>query len=155
MIKCKEAIDECRNTGMCCVFCEFNKTCEDACEHIDKLDQKMEIGKDCVSSFEDTEENNLSIFQTQALEIMQGIVQHKKDLDRLKEEDEDLRTKLTEVMQKYGIKSFDNDLLKITSIAEGTKTTVDSKKLKEEAPDIFKKYSKTSTVKAYVKIEVK
>lgn len=41
----------------------------------------------------------------------------------------------------------------LTYVSPSTKTTVDSKKLKEEEPDLAKKFSKTSNVKASIRLE--
>lgn len=58
-------------------------------------------------------------------------------------------------MGQFGIKSFENDILKVTYVAPTTKTTIDSKALKKDKPDVYKKYAKTSNVKASVRITVK
>lgn len=41
---------------------------------------------------------------------------------------------------------------KLTYVSPSTRTTIDSKKLKEEEPELAKKYSKTSLVSATIKI---
>ena len=43
--------------------------------------------------------------------------------------------------------------LKLTHVSPSTRTTIDSKKLKEEEPELVKKYSKTSNVKATIRLE--
>lgn len=45
------------------------------------------------------------------------------------------------------------DDLKITHVSASTRTSVDTKKLKEEEPEIAKKYTKTTNVKATLKLE--
>lgn len=42
---------------------------------------------------------------------------------------------------------------KLTYVSPSTRTTIDSKKLKEEEPEIAKKFTKTTTVKASVRLE--
>jgi hypothetical protein len=58
-------------------------------------------------------------------------------------------------MESYDIKKFDNDLIKITYVEASSRTSVDSAKLKAQQPEIYAKFSKTSAVKAFVKIELK
>ena len=45
--------------------------------------------------------------------------------------------------------------LKLTYYAPSTATSIDSTRLKKEQPNIAKEYSKTSSKKSYIKIEVK
>ena len=42
---------------------------------------------------------------------------------------------------------------KLTYVSPSTRNTIDSKKLKEEEPELAKKFTKTSNVRATVKIE--
>lgn len=62
---------------------------------------------------------------------------------------------LKEKMEEYGITGFENDYLKVTYTKPTTRTTVDSKRLKDELPDIYEEYSKTSNVSSSIKMEVK
>lgn len=50
-------------------------------------------------------------------------------------------------------KSILVDTVKLTYVAPSTRTTIDSKKLKEEEPELAKRFSKTSNVSATVRIE--
>lgn len=43
--------------------------------------------------------------------------------------------------------------MQMTYVSPSTRTIVDTKKLKEEEPDIAKKFTKTSTVKATIRLE--
>lgn len=66
-----------------------------------------------------------------------------------------LRQKLLEAMQAQGIKSFENERLKISYIEPTTRETIDSKRLKEERPEIAAEYKKISKVKESVRITLK
>lgn len=82
----------------------------------------------------------------------------KKIEDQKKQAEEEakvLREKLLEAMEKHSIKSFENDKIKLTYVAPTTRSTIDSKRLKEELPDIAEQYTKTSEVKATLKITLK
>ena len=58
-------------------------------------------------------------------------------------------------MEKCNIKKFESDILNITYVAESTKTSIDSAKLKKKYPAIADECSKTSNKSAYIKVEVK
>ena len=66
-----------------------------------------------------------------------------------------LREKLKAAMEQFGVKSFDNDLVKVTNIAASTTTRIDSAALKKKYPAIAEECSKVSNTSAYIKIEVK
>jgi predicted phage-related endonuclease len=67
----------------------------------------------------------------------------------------EVKEKVKSAMEEYGISSFDNDDLTITYRKGTTRKSVDSKKLKEELPDIYEEYLKESTVASSVIVEVK
>lgn len=67
----------------------------------------------------------------------------------------EVKEKVKSAMEEYGITSFDNDDLTITYRKGTTRKSVDSKKLKEELPDIYEEYLKESTVASSVIVEVK
>ena len=82
-----------------------------------------------------------------------------KNFELLKKEveaqNEVLKAELLEAMKTQGIKSFENDALKITYIEPTTRETIDSKRLKEERPEIAEQYKKISKVKDSVRITLK
>jgi hypothetical protein len=84
--------------------------------------------------------------QLEALEIQSKSIEEKQK--KLKED-------LLQAMEKYGVKKWDNEVMTISYVAPTTKSTVDSKKLKEELPDIFSKYIKTSNVKSSIRVKLK
>lgn len=86
------------------------------------------------------------------MKTIKTIAQQKEKLD---EADKTARQQLADAMAKYGVKSFENSILKVTYIPASTKTTIDNKKLKDKNPAIYREYSKTSTVKESVRITVK
>lgn len=148
MIKCK-GNGECADYGdRCCYVCPEKETCSSPC---------LNNPHKCSSSVMDeaVETTDLTLFQTKAIAIMQEIA----DLDRMKKQleakDKVVRQELQEAMDKYGIKKFENDILKVTYVEPTTRSTIDSKRLKEELPAIAEKYTKTTVVKGSVRIEVK
>lgn len=58
-------------------------------------------------------------------------------------------------MELYNIEKWETDKLVVTMTKAYSKQTVDSKKLKEDMPDVYAKYSKETQVKSSVKIKIK
>ena len=144
MIRCKNG--ECtRGKGdLCCCRCN-DVDCKDRCDDDPNIcDQSVIEG-----------ESDIVIFQSKAMGIMQTIADLDLQKKRLEAQDKVVRQELQEAMDKYGIKKFENDILKITYVEPTTRETIDSKKLKEDLPAVAKKYTKISQVKGSVRIEVK
>ena len=144
MVKCDTGACVSGQGMICCHEC-FVADCNDRCE----LNLKT-----CGHAITEAT-TDLTLFQSNAMAIMQEIA----DLDRMKKQleakDKVVRQELQEAMDKYGIKKFENDILKVTYVEPTTRTTIDSKKLKEELPAIAEKYTKTTMVKGSVRIDVK
>ena len=153
MIKCKQSGGAECGKDICCFTCEQKDTCDCACSMLDELKGFEE----CEDAMEVTEETALELFNhnEKAVAIMKQIAELDRQKKALEEQDKQIRKQLTDVMSLYGVKNVDNDILKITYIAESTRTTIDSAKLKKDYPDIAEKYSKTSKVSATVRISVK
>lgn len=61
---------------------------------------------------------------------------------------------LLELMEQNDMKeSFEIGNMKVTYKKATQRTTLDTKKVKEELPDVFEKYSKTNDVKSSISIE--
>lgn len=66
-----------------------------------------------------------------------------------------LREEMCKLMQEQGVKSFETETLKLTFIDESERTTVDSKKLQSDFPEIYDQVKKTSKTSATVRVTVK
>ncbi len=145
MFKCK--VGECpRGQGnLCCFNCSDRDGCHDRCE---------KTPDDCGHSVK-KETTDVVPFQSKAMAIMQKIVDLNIQKKQLEAQDKEVRQQLEKVMGEYGIKQFENDLLKVTYVEPTTRTTIDSAKLKKELPAVAEKYTKVSQVKGSVRIEVK
>lgn len=66
-----------------------------------------------------------------------------------------MKERLYELMLEHKVKSFETEKLLITLVAPTTSTSIDSKALKAELPEVAAKYSKTSAKKGYTKITMK
>ena len=148
MMKCKVAIDDKNECTNCCYFCDKKDTCNDVCQDIAKVCE------------EQVEETDLQVIESTVPDVLKKLshrqvisftVQKKK----LEEQEKLMKEKLLQAMEEHGVKSFENAKVKFMYVAPTTRTTIDSKKLKADHPDIAKAYSKTSNVSASVRITVK
>ena len=73
----------------------------------------------------------------------------------LQSKNEEIREKIKTFMEENDVKKYENDYISITYIAPTTRTTIDSKLLKEKYEDIYKECSKTSDVKSNIRIKIK
>ena len=74
------------------------------------------------------------------------------DMDlKLKEVKEALKV----AMEENNILTYEDEFIKAVYRKSSTRTTIDSKRLKEELPDVAEEYSKTSNVSSSISIEVK
>jgi predicted phage-related endonuclease len=147
MIKCKDAT--CPNGKGSICYCDCNDDCEYRCGSTPNT-----CGKSIMEEPVETT-NELTLFQNKAMAIMQEIAELDRQKKLLDVKDKAVRQELQEAMDKYGIKKFENYILKVTYVEPTTRTSIDSARLKKELPAIAEKYTKTSKVKGSVRIEVK
>lgn len=100
--------------------------------------------------------NNLIKITDGQITVAQEFLEEFKALNqaRIKAEmmEKELKAELLHAMEEYGIKKWSNDFFQATYIAETERTSLDSKRLKTELPDIAEEYSKTSKVKSSVRV---
>ena len=119
-------------------------------EEIDRLmecernDEKFEVKK--IAS----DEQLMQLLEVEAL--IKSIEEKKK---KAEEQAKELRAELMKAMEANGVKSFENDLIRITYVAPSTRQSIDSAKLKKEQPEIYANYLKSSEVKASLRITLK
>lgn len=85
-----------------------------------------------------------------AQEIVNKIIEFNKAKKEMEYQEKLLKDGLMEAMNQVGIKKFIISGLSAVIKEGSTRTTVDSKRLKEECPDIYEAYSKTSEVKSSI-----
>jgi predicted phage-related endonuclease len=66
--------------------------------------------------------------------------------------EKEIKQQLLIAMENNGIKKWNNDVFSAIYVAETQRTSIDTKRLKEELPDIAEEYSKTSNVKSSVRV---
>lgn len=143
MIRCKDGDCIQNQGGVCCHECLI-PDCSSMCS-----DDPERCGR-TVSL-----ETDLVQFKSTALEAMNYIAELDKQKKQLEAQDKAVRKELQELMEKYGVKKFENEFLKLTYVDPTTREILDSKRLKAELPAVAKKYTKLSQVNGSVRIEVK
>ena len=91
---------------------------------------------------------------TVAEEIVNKIIEFNKAKKEMEYQEKLLKDGLMGAMTNLGIKKFIINGLSATIKDGSTRTTIDSKRLKEECPDIYETYSKTSEVKSSITLSV-
>ena len=143
---CNDAVQygsDCGKT-ICCRDCPEMAICKSVCGFAPETCGNLITEETALTTFKDS---NLA-----AIQRVTKILVLKKKLD---EQEAELRTGLVEGMQKYGIKSFETDDLKITFKDAYQKSGIDSKKLKADYPDVYQAVYKPSNVKASVTVSLK
>ncbi len=106
-------------------------------------------------------EGEITELEKQYLSVMKSLSETVKAKKKLEEDEKKVKKQLEQVMDEYGIKSIDNQYLKIIRVAgsEG-KTTIDLDAMEKKEPDLFKElladYPKTTGAKkASIRFDVK
>ena len=109
----------------------------------------------------DFAEEELKVFEEQYFSVMKNLSDAVKAKKKLEDDEKKFKEQLGKVMDEYGIKSVDNQFLKIIRVAgsEGSQT-VDLAKMQKEEPelyaDLLKDYPKvTGAKKPSIRFDVK
>lgn len=92
--------------------------------------------------------NNGSIVVAE--DLMMRLHTFQVEKTRMELQEKELKEAMLKAMEENGIKSFENDFVKITYTAPGVKKTVDTNALKEQG--LYETFTKESTVKASVRL---
>ena len=132
-----------KNDGMTVIPCEY--VGDEKIENLLKAEREGRLISDVDLGVSEEELEDLT-------ELMQEITVKEKELKLLKDMVDSVKTVLYGTMEKEGVKTVDRGNLKITYVAPSCRTSVDSKKLEKEEPELYKKYVKTTTVAGSIKI---
>lgn len=128
----------------CCLFCEERETCKSSCQHSDYVEcEHLE------------EQNEVAELSQKEITLINAISELEKQKVLITKQSDEMRTALLQAMEQYGVKAFENDVVKVTYVAPTERVSVDTVKLKKDMPHIVEKYKKTSKVKSSVKITLK
>ncbi len=95
-------------------------------------------------------DNKLQTLTNEVAKLEIGLLKYKEIETQFKKAKE----KLYEAMMENNVTSFKTNLITITRVDSTVTTSLDSKKLKEERPDIYEEYKRESTKKGYVKTTI-
>src|SRR5207245_2470629 len=112
--------------------------------------ENQELDTDLINSYLTTQKE---IEQIDA-KISSAIANLQKDLEEKRVQGENIKLALKEAMIKKGVKKFENDVISLTYVAPTTKKTIDTKKLKDEKPELWEEYSQISDVSDSIRIKV-
>ena len=132
-----------KNDGMTVIPCEY--VGDDKIENLLNAEREGRLISDVDLGVSEEELEELE-------ELMKDIKSKEEELNLLKEKVDKVKETLYCTMEKEGVKTVDRNKLKITYVAPSTRTSVDSKKLQKEEPEIYKKYVETTTVAGSIKI---
>lgn len=85
----------------------------------------------------------------------EAIIELKQMLDYHEAKKQESLNLLKEKMEREGIKKLETPRLLVTLVADSTSSTFDSKRFKDEHPDLAAQYLKQTTRKGYVKITLR
>lgn len=88
-------------------------------------------------------------------EVCERIISLEKQAKEIKKQQDSMKKEILDAMQKNGVIKIDNEFLNIAFIPEHATERFDSKKFREENPDVYDLYAKISKVKPSIRITVK
>lgn len=101
----------------------------------------------------------MTLFSVSEISDFETLEDYIEDLDKkskeAKKREDEFKAIVMKKMQENGITSIEQGRLKITIVAPTTTTSLDTKRLKEERPDICKEFETTSIRNGYIKITLR
>lgn len=97
-------------------------------------------------------ENGIGILNA---EVSKNITKFEKALKEIKEKEEELKQSILSEMESKNILKLETDSLTVTYIAPAERETFDSKRFREDNPDLYDEYVKFSPVKSSIRVKVK
>ena len=91
----------------------------------------------------------------EVIDAQRALVQIIKSQKMMEEQKKDIESRLLALMQEYNVKKWESDALVITRVLPSTRTTIDTKALKADHPELVKEYEKTTTTKESLKITLR
>ena len=90
-----------------------------------------------------------------AEEFTKEYAEFQKQVAKMDMKLKEVKEALKEAMEKHNLTGYEDEHIKVTYRRATQRATVDSKRLKEELPDVYIEYSKVSDVASSVSIEAK
>lgn len=89
-----------------------------------------------------------------SMDVATKIADFERKVKEIKDAEEKLKNAIKEEMVSKGVIKLETSDLTINYVEATTRETLDTKKLKEELPDIYDAYVKISEVKSSVRVKV-
>ena len=103
--------------------------------------------------------NEITNFENQNIAIMANYAMLDQQLKQAKAKHDEMKAKLEAAMDEHGIKTIDNEYLKITRVEPSESTSVDLKAMQKAKPveyaELLEDYPKVTKRKASIRITVK
>lgn len=97
-------------------------------------------------------ENEQALLDMHAID---DIAFFESQIKQMKEKEDKLKKAILAEMEQKGVIKLDTDLFTINYIASTDRETLNSKKLREELPDIYDEYIEIKQVKPSIRIKLK
>lgn len=95
-------------------------------------------------------------FSDKYIATLQRYADLETTIKELEETKKKVRAEIQEAMEFYGVRSFENDFLKLTLVAPSVSTTIDTKALRISDPDTYdtlmEKYPKVTERKQSLRV---
>ena len=88
-------------------------------------------------------------------DLEQVILVQKSEIEAIEKQQGNLKAFLLEQMEKSGVKKWETENIIVTYVAPSTRATIDSKRLKEEQPEVYNSYAKVTETKQSLRIKIK
>lgn len=86
--------------------------------------------------------SNEVAFSDKYIATLQRYADLETTIKELEDTKKKVRAEIQEAMEFYGIRSFDNDILKLTLVAPSVSTTIDTSALRISDPDTYERLIK-------------
>ena len=87
--------------------------------------------------------------------VTNAIIALDEEIRNLTAELDDIKAKLLAEMEANNIAKIETEELSISYVAPTTRESLDSKKLRDEMPEVYDAYAKISQIKSSIRIKVK
>lgn len=87
-------------------------------------------------------------------DLEQTIIDLKGQIEQAEAQKKTLQIGLIEEMKKAGLKKVETPRITITYVEPSERATIDSKRLKDEQPEVYAEYSKVSNIKESIRIKL-
>ena len=97
----------------------------------------------------------LNDIQQSAVNVQKTILFYKKQIEELEKQQSEYNSAILTAMRENNVKSLECGNITFTRVAESTRSSIDSKKLKAEMPEIAEKYTKQTKIGESLRITIK